>query len=142
MKQKMPVNKQISKRRKNNWKPGQSGNPAGAPRRGESWTELFKSIGNMTGTEVADRAVQWATKFKKLPGGVTLKELVVIRAYAALLDESNARLLKEVMERAEGKLAQTVDVTSEGEPLKVVIEYANREDNLAEPASGAAADQK
>lgn len=96
------------------WKPGESGNPAGAPKRGESWAELFNSIGNLTGEEVANKAMLWAGKFKKMPKGVTLKELVVVRAYAALLDESNARLLKEVMDRAEGKVADVVKGTGEG----------------------------
>jgi hypothetical protein len=114
----MPDKKQISKRRKNNWPKGKSGNPAGAPKRGESWAELFASIGNLTGEEAAERTIKlWAGKFRSLPKGVTLKELVVLRAFAALLDESNARLLKEVMDRAEGKVAEHVDLTSGGQPI-------------------------
>lgn len=102
---------------------GVAQNPTGAPKRGESWAELFNEIGNMTGEQVADKALMWAGKFKKFPKGVTLKQLVVIRAYAALLDESNARLLKEVMERAEGKLAQPV--TGAGDNGELVVKVIN-----------------
>ena len=107
---------------KNAWKPGQSGNPKGAPKRGESWAELFNAIGNLTGEEVASKAIQlWSKQFKAMPKGVTLKELVVIRAYAALLDESNARLLKEVMDRAEGKIGEKLDVTTQGKVIRVTV---------------------
>ena len=104
------------------WKQGQSGNPKGAPKRGQSWAELFNSIGDLTGGQVAERAVKlWVKQFKSLPEGVSLKELVVIKAYAALLDEGNARLLKEVMDRAEGKVKESLDVTSGGDKIIVTI---------------------
>lgn len=100
--------------------PGVSGNPAGAPKRGESWAELFNAIGDLTGEEISERAVRlWQKTFKSLPKGVTLKELVVIRAYAALLDESNARLLKEVMDRAEGKITDKIELS--GKEYKVTL---------------------
>lgn len=105
---------------------GVAQNPAGAPKRGQSWAELFNSIGELTGSEVAERAVKlWVKQFNALPQGVTLKELVVIKAYAALLDEGNARLLKEVMDRAEGKVKDQVDVTSDGKELSIRIVRAS-----------------
>jgi len=109
---------------------GVSPNPAGAPKRGQSWAELFNSIGDLTGGQVAEKAVKlWTKQFKALPEGVTLKELVVIKAYAALLDEGNARLLKEVMDRAEGKVKDQVDVTSGGNELTLTIVKASDRTN-------------
>lgn len=103
------------------WKKGESGNPAGAPKRGESWAELFNTIGNLTGEEASERAVKlWAGEFKKMPKGITLKELVVLRAYSALLDESNARLLKEVMDRAEGKVAERIEGPGPGGAFEII----------------------
>lgn len=100
------------------WKPGQSGNPTGAPKRGQSWAELWNEIGELDGPQTAKRAIRlWVKQFKQLPEGVTLKELVVIKGYAALLDDMNARLLKEVMDRAEGKVSERVDITSGGEKI-------------------------
>jgi len=122
------------------WKQGQSGNPKGAPKRGQSWAELFNSIGDLTGGQVAERAVKlWVKQFKSLPEGVSLKELVVIKAYAALLDEGNARLLKEVMDRAEGKVKDTVEIEGGEKPLKVLIEYSQ---GNTPPATPSAADDQ
>lgn len=118
------ANRQKRKPPKTAWKPGESGNPAGAPRRGESWAELFKSIGNMTPAEVADKALLWAAKFRTMPKGATLKELVVIRAYASLLDESNASLLREIMDRAEGKTTEKIENTGE-QKIELIVRYAD-----------------
>ncbi len=115
---KKSANTQKRKPPKTAWKPGESGNPAGAPRRGQSWAEIFNSVGELTSQEAMERASKlWATTFKRQPAGVTLKELVVIRAYATLLDESNASLLREVMDRAEGKVKEKVDITSNDETI-------------------------
>jgi len=100
---------------------GKSGNPKGAPRRGESWAELIKTIGELTAEEALQRVGHWLSPLKRLPQGVTLKELVVMRAYATLLDESNARLLKEVMERAEGKIKDEVDLNVGGKTINVSV---------------------
>jgi hypothetical protein len=86
------------------WKPGQSGNPAGAPKRGESWTELIKSIGEMTGQQVAEFAGSLGAEFRKMPEGVTLKTLVVMRVYGQMINEPSPGLLNAFMERAEGKV--------------------------------------
>ena len=91
------------------WKKGQSGNPKGAPKRGESWAEIIKRIGDMTPIEAADHANEIAKQLRKLGGGLTLKEAVVIRVYAALLFEPQASLLNTFMERAEGKVIQPIE---------------------------------
>jgi len=92
------------------WKKGQSGNPKGAPRRGESWAELLSSIGKMTGPELAKH---WDTKAKelnKLPKDVTLKELVVISAYVSLLRDFSGSIWDKMMDRSEGKVTQPIEV--------------------------------
>jgi hypothetical protein len=97
-------------------------NNAGAPLRGQSWAELFSEIGELTPEDLIAKALpQWVAAFKKMPKGVTLRQLVVIRAYAALLDESNARLLKEVMERSEGKVREQLDVNMNGKVYHVTV---------------------
>ena len=110
---KKPANTQISGgrggKRSTSWKPGQSGNPAGSPKRGESWAEIIKRIGDMTPVEAADHANEIAKQLRKIGGGLTLKEAVVVRVYAALLFEPQASLLNSFMERAEGKVAQPIE---------------------------------
>lgn len=101
--------KRTAKPRGKPWKPGQSGNPAGAPKRGQSWAEIIKQYGDMTPVEAADRANEIAKEIRKIGSGVTLKEAVVVRVYAALLFEPSASLLNSFMERAEGKVKEEIE---------------------------------
>jgi hypothetical protein len=96
---------------------GVSGNPAGAPKRGESWAEIIKRIGDMTPAEAADHASEIAKQLRKIGNSVTLKEAVVIRVYAALMFDPSASLLNSFMERAEGKVTDRVDITSKDEKI-------------------------
>ena len=120
----MPTNTQKTGgrggKRSTSWKPGQSGNPAGSPKRGESWAEIIKRIGDMTPIEAADYANEIAKQLRKIGSGLTLKEAVVVRVYAALLFEPQASLLNSFMERAEGKVSQPLDVSV----TKVIFEDA------------------
>jgi hypothetical protein len=92
------------------WKPGQSGNPLGAPKRGQSWAEIITEIGNMTGPEVAKLAGKMGKEFVTLEPGVTLKTLVVIRVYGQMINEPSPGLLNSFMDRVEGKPNQPVSV--------------------------------
>lgn len=96
--------KEAAKKRPQTWQPGKSGNPKGAPKRGESWTELIKSIGEMTGEQVAAFAGNLGAEFTKMPKGVTLKTLVIMRVYGQMINEPSPGLLNAFMERAEGKV--------------------------------------
>jgi len=107
------------------WPKGVSGNPAGAPKRGESWQEIIKRIGDMTPIEAAQHAQAIAGKLKTLGDGLTLKEAVVIRVYASLLFEPQPGLLNSFMERAEGKIKDNVDLTSNGKELLIRIVKAS-----------------
>lgn len=99
--------KEAAKKRPQTWKPGQSGNPKGSPRLGESWAELIKRVGDMTAPEVAARSLEMAKQFIKLgDDGLTLKEAVVIRVFGSLLFEPQPGLLNSFMERTEGKVKQ------------------------------------
>ena len=86
------------------WKPGQSGNPAGAPKRGESWAEIIKRIGDMEPGEAAAKFGETAKQLRQMPGGVTLKELVVMRVYASMLFEPTSALWGHLMDRADGEV--------------------------------------
>ena len=119
VRRKMPVGKPFVK--------GQSGNPKGGPKRGESWAEIIKRIGNMTPVEAAAHAQTIAGKLKAMGDGLTLKEAVVIRVYASLLFEPQPGLLNSFMERAEGKIVNPVDVTSGGQVLEVIFRDTNAE---------------
>jgi hypothetical protein len=97
-------------RRSTSWKPGQSGNPKGAPKRGESWAELFKELGNLTPAAAARKCHAIAGQLQGLGDKITLKEAVVLRVFSALLFEPSSGLLNAVLDRVEGKVAQPIDV--------------------------------
>lgn len=97
------------------WKPGQSGNPKGAPKRGLDWRSLIKEYGDMTPAEAAARSLELSKQFLKIGEGVTLKEAVVMRIYGSLLFEPTAGLVNAIMNREDGMPPQ--DITSGGKPL-------------------------
>lgn len=100
------------------WKKGQSGNPAGAPKRGESWAEIIKVYGDMTPQEIADKAKDIAGQLKKIGNGISMKEAVVIRIFASLMFEPSSSLWKELMERTDGKITDSLDLSNKDGSLK------------------------
>lgn len=110
------------------WKPGQSGNPKGAPKRGESWAELIKLYGEMTPEEIAEKAKTIAGQLKKIGGGISMKEAVIIRVFAALMFEPTKGLWDSLMERTDGKVPQPVTGTGEDGAIEIgvrLIDYRN-----------------
>ena len=70
--------------RSTSWKPGQSGNPNGAPKKGMSWGELIKAEGD-----------KWHEEL-----GITRKEYLVMCAFDHA-ENGNAAILKELFQRSE-----------------------------------------
>ncbi len=93
------------------WKPGQSGNPKGRPRDGESWAATLTWALNLTGEQAAEIAPSYMSKeFKKL-GKRQLREVISLRVAFQLLMEPGAALVSAVMDRIDGKPRQPVDLT-------------------------------
>ncbi len=108
----------------NGWKPGQSGNPKGRPPEGESWAAVIKKISNMTGEEASAYISEFG-KFSKALKGITLKEAVVFRCFAALMFEPQASMFNAVADRAEGKVADRQEITGkDGNAIEIkAIDY-------------------
>jgi hypothetical protein len=86
---------------------GQSGNPAGRPKDGESWSKIIKEVGDMYPADllaIIGEGNDLGRQIKQLPAGVQMKYLVTARVYAALMFEPTAGLWNGLMERAEGKV--------------------------------------
>lgn len=93
------------------WEKGTpSPNPEGAPKRGDSWAETIKLIGEMDGPSIAQLWDTQHKEFGKLPDGITMKQLVVMTVYAALLREPSPGNWRELMDRAEGPIKNIVKV--------------------------------
>ena len=111
---KFPANTKRTGKRKptpSAWKKGQSGNPNGAPKRGESWREIWDKIGNLTPKEAAEHSKVIAAQIASIGDKVTLKEAVALRVYTSLLFEPSSGLLNAVMERTDGKVMQPIGVS-------------------------------
>ncbi len=104
------------------WQPGQSGNPKGAPRRGESWREMVKSVGDRTLAEALERYPWLADKipdkirpYATVNDTLTLKEVVVANVFGALIEAPDSALWNGLMNRAEGAPEQPVELTWKAE---------------------------
>jgi hypothetical protein len=125
---------------KSAWKPGQSGNPAGRPRDGESWAAVIAAVGNMYPDDLLafiPKGNDLGNAISQLPKGVQMKYLVTARVFAALMFEPSSGLWKELMERAEGKVSDKLDVNSTG-VQKVIIEYSDDSAHQAAPPAQSA----
>lgn len=100
--------KAAAQKRAQTWKPGQSGNPKGGPKRGQSWKEIVKEVSDLTPEQADEYCHVIASKIKSIGDGVTLKQAVILRVFTALLFEPDARLLGLIMDRDEGKVTQPV----------------------------------
>lgn len=122
-------NKPANRTDSGKFKKGQSGNPAGRPKDGESWASVIKEISEMTPDQVlklVGKDNDLGKALAKLPQKVMMKKLVVARILAALMFEPSGGLWNTLMERAEGKVPQKIEadvnhgwkgfITSEEDP--------------------------
>ena len=147
----MSANRQKTDRQKRKaprsaFKPGQSGNPTGRPKTGQSWGEIAKEIGDQYPEEVVQifgSNTVMGRAFATFPKGVQIKYSVFYRVIIALMNEPTPGLLKELLDRIEGKVTDPIDLTSKGEKIENVNEvYASiiAKLGLAEPSDEAQAD--
>lgn len=92
---------------------GVSGNPAGRPKTGESWSEIFRQVGEMYPEDVV--AIVGANNdlgkaYSHFPKNVQMKIQVAIRVVAALMFEPTQGLLKETLDRIEGKVPERLQM--------------------------------
>jgi len=101
---------------KSAWKKGQpSPNPKGRPKDGESWAAIITSVGDMYPADLVafiGRDNDLGKMLSALPADVQMKYLVTARVFSALMFEPTSGLWKELMERAEGKVTDRVDLSN------------------------------
>ena len=110
-------------------------NRVGAPLRGESYKEIYDQYDNMTADKIAALLPPGELKsaYMKMPKGIAMKHLKVIRINAALMFDPTPGLLKETSERTDGKVADKIEhegslkIEGLAETLKKV--YGNRDTN-------------
>jgi hypothetical protein len=100
------------------WPKGTSGNPAGRAKDGQSWSAIISEIGDMYPEDInafIPKNNPLGREVAKLPQAVQMKYLVIMRVYAALMFEPTSGLLKEFLDRMEGKVSEHIDMTTGGE---------------------------
>jgi len=119
----------IKKRGNPAWqKGGKSPNPSGRPKDGESWAAIIKSVGDMYPADLVafiGKDNDLGRMLSKLPADVQMKYLVTARVFSALMFEPTSGLWKELMERAEGKVQERVDVTTNGKDITLIARKAS-----------------
>lgn len=100
----------------NRWPKGKSGNPAGRPKDGESWAAIIKAVGDMYPDDIlalVGSGNDLGREIAQLPKGVQMKYLVTARVFAALMFEPTAGLWNNLMDRADGKVSQPIEIQDE-----------------------------
>jgi len=111
----MSANKQATGRKppKTAWKKGQSGNPKGRPKDGESWASIIKAVGDMYPADlikIVGSKNDLGKMLVNLPANVQMKYLVTARVFTALMFEPTSGLWKELMERVDGKVQDRIQL--------------------------------
>jgi hypothetical protein len=92
------------------WKPGQSGNPAGRPPDGESWSGVLRWAAELTGEQAAKISPPELSKTFSRVGKLKLKQAVTLRTFAAMLSDPTSGLFNAMMDRAEGKVPDKLQI--------------------------------
>ena len=90
------------------WKPGQSGNPSGSPKRENSLTHILEQIGS----EPVDET------------GLTRKQALARLMWSKALDDVDMTAMKYIYDRIDGSPRQAVEMTgADGDPIEVVVKF-------------------
>lgn len=126
-----PVNTPRTRDKNGRWLSGHSPNPRGRPKDGESWAAIIKACGDMYPEDIIafiGKDNPLGAQIAQLPKGVQMKYLITARVFASMMFEPSSSLWKELMERAEGKIPDHLNLSGELS-WKNFIEKAEKDDN-------------
>ena len=103
------------------YKPGQSGNPNGRPKDGESFASVLRNLLAKDGPEIAKMCKVYAKEFSVYPAGVDMRHIVVMRWLASLLNEPSTGLLQQMIDRTDGPVPSVLKGDSES-PILIKID--------------------
>ena len=103
------------------FKKGQSGNPKGRPKKGLSWAEAFRELGEKKKIEICftdkeNKKVEWQYKSK-----TNLRKAIVSIVYMHAL-KGDIKAIQLIVDRVEGKPIQPMDHSGElNENIQVIF---------------------
>lgn len=110
---------------KGQFEKGVSGNPGGRPKNDRTWANIIREVGDMYPEDIAMLVGEnhpLGQVMKALPQTIQMKYLITARVFAALMEEPRASLWNGLMDRAEGKVAERVNMNTRAEIFVSVID--------------------
>jgi len=105
------------------FKPGQSGNPGGRPKDGESFASVLRDLLSKDGQEIANLCKTYAKEFRQFPAGVNMRSMIALRWIVALLNDPTPGLLQQMVDRVDGPVPSVLQGDKE-KPLEVSVNDA------------------
>ena len=104
----------IYKKRPQLWRKGQSGNPAGKPKGTLHFKTLFlRAIEEIGAQTSSGEKIKW--------------DAVIVRKLLKMASDGNIRAIEVILDRVDGKPAQSLDVTTQGDKINFTRELSDAE---------------
>jgi hypothetical protein len=118
------VDKQSSYNRIDNlkgkgWKPGQSGNPNGRPKKGEAWADVANELLNSKEIDITMKMADGKVKRLSLESDKSFRHAVIVGMIKEAMN-GNVQAARELADRTEGKSKERREVTNKVEPIKIM----------------------
>ena len=101
------------------WKPGQSGNPNGRPKKGEAWADVANELLNSKEIDITMKLADGKVKRLSLESDKSFRHAVIVGMIKEAMN-GNVQAAKELADRTEGKSKERREVTNKVEPIKIM----------------------
>ena len=118
------VDKQSSYNRIDNlkgkgWKPGESGNPNGRPKKGEAWADVANELLNSKEIDITMKMADGKVKRLSLESDKSFRHAVIVGMIKEAM-KGNVQAARELADRTEGKSKERREVTNKVGPIKIM----------------------
>ena len=117
----------LDKQRKNNiggvtgkgWKPGQSGNTKGRPKKGEAWADVANDLLDSSEINIKMKMTDGSTKRLNIEADKSFRHAVIIGQIKQAMD-GNVQAAKELADRTEGRSKEHRELSFKTEPIQIL----------------------
>ena len=101
------------------WKPGESGNPNGRPKKGEAWADVANELLNSKEIDITMKMADGKVKRLSLESDKSFRHAVIVGMIKEAMN-GNVQAARELADRTEGKSKEIREVTNKSEPIKIM----------------------